>query len=60
MEEGAVGTDWTVIDFAALVKQAVPDLTVTAPLVKGVGKVTEMELVPWPELIIAAVGTVHK
>ena len=59
MEAGATGTDDTVIDLAALVKQAVPDLTVIAPLVNGVGKVTLMELVPCPLLMMAFAGTVQ-
>jgi hypothetical protein len=46
MEAGVRGAAYTVTDRAVLVKQAVPDLTVTAPLVKGDGKVTVMEVVP--------------
>ena len=59
MDAGATGTEYTVIDLAALVKQAVPDLTVIAPLVNGVGKVTLMELVPCPLLMMALAGTVQ-
>jgi hypothetical protein len=46
IEAGAVGTDRTVIDRAVLVKQPVPDFTVTDPEVKGLGKVTEIVFVP--------------
>jgi hypothetical protein len=59
MEAGELATEFTVMERAVLVKQAVPDLTVTAPLVNGVGNVTVREVVPCPLLITAPVGTVQ-
>ena len=59
MEAGEPVTEFTVMERAVLVKQAVPDLTVTAPLVNGVGNVTDTEVVPCPLLMTAPVGAVH-
>jgi hypothetical protein len=59
MVDGATGTEYTVIVLFALVKQVVPDFTLTDPLVKGVGKVTVMALLPCPEFMTAFVGTVQ-
>ena len=47
------------MDLAVLVKQAVPDLTVTEPLVNGLGNLTEIEFVPCPLFMMALAGTVH-
>ncbi len=57
MEAGIAGTENTLSERAVLLKQAVPDLTVTAPLVKVAGKVTEMLVLPWPLLMTAPAGT---
>jgi hypothetical protein len=39
--------------------QAVADFTLIFPLANPAGKVTEMEVVPWPPVITAPVGTVQ-
>ena len=57
--DGATGTEYTVIVLLALEKQAVPDFTLTDPLVKGVGNVTDTALVPCPEFMTALAGTVQ-
>ena len=51
------GTEYTLRERAELLKQLVPDFTVTAPLVKVDGKVTEMLVLPWPLLMTAPAGT---
>jgi hypothetical protein len=59
MDEGVVGAAYTVTDRAEPVKQAVPALTVTDPLVKFAGKVAVIEVVPCPWLITTPAGTVQ-
>ncbi len=59
MLAGAAGTERTVSERAVLLPQPLVAATFTVPLTKPAGKVTEMELVPSPLLMIALAGTVQ-
>ena len=59
MVPGCAVVERTVNDLTALFPQVLPAETVMAPLVNGVGNITEMEVDPCPLLIVAPAGTVQ-
>ena len=59
MVQGCAVVERNVSDLTALFPQELPADTVMAPLVNGVGKVTEMDVDPCPLLIVTPAGTVQ-
>ena len=59
MVPGVAGTELTVIDLAVLFPQAFPAVTEIVPLAKDAGRVTLIDLVPWPVLMVDPTGTVQ-